>query len=848
MVRIKGSLVFRLWLPFVVMIMLFSSVAAIYYTNKQRKVIIEKYNEALEKIGMTVALGVELSLSTEDFNGMARTFDFVRSERTYDYIIIFTTDSLSRQKEILSVFPDTLKVTPTLSDQQVYIFNDIPFSSKTVNGFVRVGVRAEQVEYELEQLNRPVYFALLLTLLLMVAIIFYIVKIVTKPILTLANTIRSSNVTDEEFNGIKKLAYGEIRLLTERFQLMMMNLRKEEENNNRILKNLDGLVHERTLELEKAKQRLTRAQETAGLCSFEYDCNRDLLIFSEPVSVIFDFAAVLPLESFLNLVNKEKATILHSYFKDAPAGTVFDDVFIIKSEEGQRKELWVHLICSKSANAEKGIVINGTIQNITTQKQAEAEILRLSLVAELTSNSVLITDASKKIIWANASFLKLTGYSMDELTGKSPRIFQYEKTDPAAIIHINEQLAAHEVVRNLEIQNRGKYGNEYWLELNIVPIVADGIVTGYIGVEVDITDRKKMEDELISLNRGLESKVIENTQKYLELTQAYNEQEKLAAVGEVTAGIAHDLNTPISTILIGSESLQDLINEILGKNIFELTADEIVTAYQLATNVTLEIFLSGTRFEIEKQQVFEYLLLQPSVAIDEADSLAEQLVRCRIHTPAQIQSLLHKPHLKTILLLTEKIQTVLRLSNTIRNSAVKSATVVQNVREHLRMTDHLEKQPVNLYQSISSSLNIFNYAIGQRVRIETDISTAIFISGSEIKLFQLWSNLIKNAIEAMSSVAKPVLKIKALIDSNHVKVCFENNGPVIPDSSLQTIFSRFYSTKSSMNGTGLGLTIVQNVIKEHDGQINVTSDAEATVFTVIFKLYNPHLNHEPLAT
>ena len=843
MVRITGSLLFRLWLPFVVMIMLFSSAAAIYYTSKQRNVIIEKYQEALEKTGMTVALGVELSLNTEDFEGLARTFKFVRSEKLYDYIIISSIDSLSRKEDIISVYPDTLIITPALTDQQLYIFKDIPFTSNSVNGFVRVGIRAEKTEQELEQLNRPVYGALLLTLLVMVAIIFYIVKIVTKPILSLANTISKANVIDDEIDAIKKSTYGEIRLLTERFQLMMVNLRKEEENNNRILKNLDALVNERTLALEQAKGRLTKAQETARLCSFEYDCNEELFTFSEPVSALFDFPVVQPLETFLKLVDKEKASILHSYLKNASTGAVLDEVLKIKAGS-HTKEIWAHIICTKAAPKGKGLVINGTIQDITTQKQAEAEILRLSLVAELTSNSVLITDAAKKIVWANASFLKLTGYSIQELMGKTPRIFQYEKTNPATINYIHEQLSAHEVIRNVEIQNKGKYGNEYWLELNIVPIIADGVITGYIGVEIDITDRKKMEEELVSLNRGLEIKVLENTQKYLELTKTYNEQEKLAAVGEVTAGIAHDLNTPISTILIGSESLQNLINEILGQNVFELNAEEIVTAYKLAISVPLEIFLSGTRFEIEKKNVMDYLQLQASVTTDEVYSLAEQLVRCRIQTPSQIQLLLHEPNLKKILSLTEKIQTVLRLSNTIRNSALKSATVVQNVREHIRMTDHLEKRPVNLYQSISSSLNIFTYSIGQKVRVETDVLATIFIMGSEIKLFQLWSNLIKNALEAMSSVQKPVLKIKALIDSDNVKVCFENNGPAIPEPALHTIFSRFYSTKTSMNGTGLGLTIVQNVIKEHDGQISVTSDAEATIFTVTFKLYNPHLKKE----
>lgn len=837
MIRIKGSLIFRLWLPFAVMVLLFSTAAAIYYSDTQRKAIIAKYEQALEKTGMTVALGVELSLNTENFNGLTRTFNFVRDEKYYDYIIIDAVDSSTENDEILSVFPDSLKVTASLKDKQKYLFKEVPFTSKSVNGFVRVGIKSEKIENEIESLNRPVYWALLVTLLVMVAIIFYIVKIVTKPVLLLANTISKSDVTDQEITYIKNTAHGELKLLTERFQLMKANLKQEEDNNKRILNNLDTLVKERTNEMEQAKLRLIKAQETAQFCTFEYSSLTDIIHFSDPATAIFRLPDRILLDEFLKYFEPAKAVSIDSYFKDGPTSMLLDEIFAI-TPGSMAKVDWVHIICRKIVRNEYDYYVSGTIQNITDQKLAKDEIQRLSLVAELTSNSVLITDANKTIIWANASFLKLTGYSIDEIIGKSPRMFQYEGTDPATIKKINEKLAAHEIVLNVEIQNRGKYGNEYWLELNIVPIITDGVITGYIGVEVDITNRKKMEDELISLNRELETKVLDNTRKYLDLTQAYSEQEKLAAVGEVTAGIAHDLNTPISTILIGAETSHELINEILGQNIFEFNTDEIVTAFKLATTVTLEVFLSGSRLEVEKMNVLKYLTEQAALAYNEAEGLAGQLVRCRIINPVQIQQLLNQPKLPAILSLTEKIQTVIRLSATIKNSALKSASVVKNIREYIVMNDNPDKRPVSLYHSISSSLNIFTYSIGQRIRIETDIADDIFVAGNEIKLFQLWSNLIKNAIEALSNIHDPVLKIYAFAEADFVKICFENNGPAIPEQVLNSIFSRFFSTKASVNGTGLGLTIVQNVIKEHEGQISVKSDRDATVFTVILKKQN----------
>lgn len=88
----------------------------------------------------------------------------------------------------------------------------------------------------------------------------------------------------------------------------------------------------------------------------------------------------------------------------------------------------------------------------------------------------------------------------------------------------------------------------------------------------------------------------------------------------------------------------------------------------------------------------------------------------------------------------------------------------------------------------------------------------------------------------MHETKDPVLKISTERHEKAVKISFENNGPAIPEESLKKIFSRLYSTKSSNRGSGIGLTVVQNVVKEFGGTIAIQSDAEKTIFIISFPI------------
>jgi signal transduction histidine kinase len=106
--------------------------------------------------------------------------------------------------------------------------------------------------------------------------------------------------------------------------------------------------------------------------------------------------------------------------------------------------------------------------------------------------------------------------------------------------------------------------------------------------------------------------------------------------------------------------------------------------------------------------------------------------------------------------------------------------------------------------------------------------------GYDVKLFQLWSNLIKNAFEAMDNQEEKYIGIYSHIENGTIQLTFENNGPKIPDDVRENMFKKFYTTKAKKSGTGLGLSIVKNILDDHNAYIDVYSNEQITKFIVTF--------------
>ncbi len=155
------------------------------------------------------------------------------------------------------------------------------------------------------------------------------------------------------------------------------------------------------------------------------------------------------------------------------------------------------------------------VRDVTEQRQAEEKLLSLAIVAQKTQNAVIITDAEGCIEWVNEGFIKLTGYKYDEVIGNLGYILQGEKTDPEMVETIRTTMWARQPFAG-EIYNYKKDGTGFWMSISITPTYDDkGEVQGFVAVQMDITDRKALEEQLREAHSKLEIRVTERTAELL---------------------------------------------------------------------------------------------------------------------------------------------------------------------------------------------------------------------------------------------------------------------------------------------------------------------------------------------
>lgn len=831
--RFYKTVSFKIWGSFTLVMGLLMIVLAVYYPKRQRESIMEFKKNELHELANSLAQSVENSLKNDDFFGLKESVNHTSENKDFAFVAVITNEN--GKENVLAVSPMLDSKVVLVRNDELNLYESHDFNTPSLKGKVLIAFSKERAENAINSLNQPIYFIILGLFLISIVLFYFVANLISRPIRSLTKI--TSRLHEEDFkNPLEKIAFpDEIGELNNAVIVLQTNLNEYREKNNKLTTGLEEEIQKRTFQLESAHKKLMEAQIHAKIVNFEFDFNSKKFYFSQIFNKILGLEEVVnfDLDSVLDLLHDDDRWAFKEILsKDSSNKDIVMDFRFVKPSANSI----ITMNCVAKSNGDRDAnYLYGTLQDITYRKRMEDELRELSLVAKNTSNSVIITDKNKRITWVNASTLKLTGYSYEEIIGNSPRMFQFEKTNRDTIALIKSKLD-HEEEVSVEILNRGKTGTEYWLELNIVPLKKmNGEVYGYMAVETDITSIKKSEEEIRKINESLEQRVLENTKKNLDLSKSLVEQEKLATIGEISAGIAHDLNTPLGASKVGAENLKQVIAD-LKLNLPHLDSSEQILAIELSEKYKAQIGASGLQKMKDKSIVEAYLKENVERNFEDLTLFALRLVDCGIgvQNESDINKILATQNPEVFVKVLNDYQLTDNIVDGIVLSTEKAANVVKDVRAFINKGTSPERQNLDLQSNIQTVLNVFSHELRKNVQLSTQFHDGLKINGFDVKLFQLWSNIIKNALDAMEGQAEKKIFVQTRLSNDEIIVEISNNGPKIPGDIINNIFKKFFSTKREKSGTGLGLSIVKNVLDEHGARISVKSDDDLTTFSMMF--------------
>src|SRR6202022_2790610 len=320
-----------------------------------------------------------------------------------------------------------------------------------------------------------------------------------------------------------------------------------------------------------------------------------------------------------------------------------------------------------------------------------------------------------------------------------------------------------------------------------------------------------------------------------EATRMEQQQDRLAGLGKLSAGLAHELNNPASAGKRAASQLRDILKKVRDASL-ELGRRELTSA-QKAEIEKLEAFFiqrnepppdALTTSDLEE----EIDCLLRSQGQNDLWQLAADLARKSVK-PEMLESLLRLLDVETARAALGRIAApveIANLLNEIESSTSRISDLVGAIKEYTYM-DQAPVQNVDIVKSLEITLTILNHKLKQGVGVQRDYQRVpLLVNSFGSELNQVWTNIIDNAIDAMHG--KGELRVRTYRDDDCVVVEIGDNGPGISDELKPHIFEPFFSTKGVGEGTGLGLDTVQRIVKKHRGNIQVTSEPGDTRFQV----------------
>jgi len=361
---------------------------------------------------------------------------------------------------------------------------------------------------------------------------------------------------------------------------------------------------------------------------------------------------------------------------------------------------------------------------------------------------------------------------------------------------------------------------------------------------------KKYFAELEALNPDLIQKLIGYmTERAKVFATTQLQHEKVSALGNLAAGIAHEMNNPAAAVSEISGELTKRLNRNyeLTKKLLDcnITAEHFENIHLLVNqkeNSLAENIKRTTLQRMEAEDAMEEWLEQNGVNKREtAETFSEY--GFSIDELEYIRTDIGNESFKGVIPWLENLISCQKIIKDLAEASSRISNLVTSIKSHVHMDRTNDLQPTNIHRDIENTLTLLGFKLREK-NIEVikkfcdDMPEVPAYVG---ELNQVWTNLIDNAIFAMEK--NGTLTVETVCTDKNITVAVIDNGGGIPHDILSRIFDPFFTTKKTGEGTGIGLDIVNRIVKNHHGEIKVNSEPGRTEFSVCIPLLNTSTAH-----
>jgi two-component system, NtrC family, sensor kinase len=417
-------------------------------------------------------------------------------------------------------------------------------------------------------------------------------------------------------------------------------------------------------------------------------------------------------------------------------------------------------------------------EDITERKQIEEKITESMLQQQAILNNIpdmaWLKDSESRFIAVNEPFKQACGKKHDELIGKTDfDLWPHELA--AKYISDDKEVILSRTRKIVEEPLRDATGAERWIETIKIPIFGkEGEVIGTTGIARDVTGRKLAEEAMKQVNEKLRN-------AYAELQSAQSQilqQEKMASIGQLAAGVAHEINNPMGFIISNLGSLQKYIMRV----------SEFVNMQSKAIGLLSEKH-PDTESILNNLQNLKQSLKLDFILEDTNNLIAESL-----------------------------------------QGADRVKCIVQDLKNFSRL-DETELKGADINAGLESTINIVWNELKYKTTLYKEYGDIPVIQCNPGQLNQVFMNILINSAQAIEKQGE--IRVRSWYENGHVSISISDTGCGIPQDKLHRIFEPFFTTKEIGKGTGLGLSIAYDIVKKHHGEIKVESTVgEGTTFII----------------